>query len=177
MTDVIVIDSEESLSLLIAETLARSFSIRFYNSNSMYLYGKGRLVNIWRTDHLHGLVTDNCVIVMGENTAIIPRLIPESAIIVANALNKEQMSALSCITGNVITCGNLAMDTVSYTSVTDEEVSVSFSRTVRTLSGREIQPFEIPVHRIEGESVYEVMAVTALRMLTGDNSLIGNVSE
>lgn len=177
MTDVIVIDSDESLSLLIAETLAQSFAIRFYNSNSMYLYGKGNLINIWRTDSLHGLVTDNCVIVMGENTAVIPRLIPESAIIISNALNKAQMSALSCITGNVITCGNLIMDTVSYTSVTDEEVSVSFSRTVSTLAGREIQPFEIPVHRNEGESVYEVMAVTALRLLTGDNSLIKNVSE
>lgn len=90
MTDVIVIDSDESLSLLIAETLAQSFSIRFYNSNSMYLYGKGNLINIWRTDSLHGLVTDNCVIVMGENTAVIPRLIPESAIIIANALKDRK---------------------------------------------------------------------------------------
>lgn len=176
MTDIIVIDSEESLSLLIAETLAQKFSIRFYNKNSMYLYGKGEPVNIWRTEILHGLVTDDCIIVMGENTSVIPRLIPDSAIIIANALNKEQMNALSCVTGNAITCGNLVMDTVSYTSVTDEEVSVSFSRTVNTLSGREIQPFEVPVHRSGDESVYEVMAVTALRLLTDDELLIGGVS-
>ena len=68
MTDIIVIDSEESLSLLIAETLSRSFSVRFYNMNSMYLSGEGNAVNLWRTDSLHGLVTDDCVVVMGENT-------------------------------------------------------------------------------------------------------------
>ena len=74
MTDIIVIDSEESLSLLIAETLSRSFSVRFYNMNSMYLSGEGNAVNLWRTDSLHGLVTDDCIVVMGENTAAIPRL-------------------------------------------------------------------------------------------------------
>ena len=41
MTEIIVIDSEESLSLLIAESLSRSFSVRFYNMNSMYLSGEG----------------------------------------------------------------------------------------------------------------------------------------
>ena len=168
MTDIIVIDSEESLSLLIAETLSRSFSVRFYNMNSMYLSGEGDAVNLWRTDSLHGLV-------MGENTAAIPRLIPDTAVIIANALNKEQMNTLSYLTCNVITCGNLIMDTVSYTSITDEEISVSFGRTVTTLDGDKIQPFEIPVKRNGAESLYEIMAVTALRLLTGDNSIIEEV--
>lgn len=175
MTDIIVIDSEESLSLLIAETLSRSFSVRFYNMNSMYLSGEGDAVNLWRTDSLHGLVTDDCIVVMGENTAAIPRLIPDTAVIIANALNKEQMNTLSYLTCNVITCGNLIMDTVSYTSITDEEISVSFGRTVTTLDGDEIQPFEIPVKRNDAESLYEIMAVTALRLLTGDNSIIEEV--
>ena len=67
------------------------------------------------------------------------------------------------------------MDTVSYTSITDEEISVSFGRTVTTLDGDEIQPFEIPVKRNDAESLYEIMAVTALRLLTGDNSIIEEV--
>ena len=165
MTDIIVIDSEESLSLLIAETLSRSFSVRFYNMNSMYLSGEGNAVNLWRTDSLHGLVTDDCIVVMGENTAAIPRLIPDTAVIIANALNKEQMKTLSYLTCNVITCGNLIMDTVSYTSVTDDTVTVSFSRTFTTLSGREVQPFEMPVCRNNNESIYSMLAVTALRVL------------
>lgn len=177
MTDIIIIDNEEPLALLIAETLSRLFSIRFYNGKSMYNAGSGNQFNIWRTDTLHGLVTDSCIIVMGEGVTSIPRLVPDNTMIIANALNKEQMKALSCVTCNVITCGNLIMDTVSYTSVTDEEVSVSFSRSMRTLSGREIQPFEIPVHRSDEQSVYEIMAVTALRLLIDDNSIIGSVSE
>ncbi|MFR2154374.1 MAG: hypothetical protein ACLS48_06670 [[Eubacterium] siraeum] len=75
----------------------------------------------------------------------------------------------------MITCENLIMDTVSYTSITDEEISVSFGRTVTTLGGDEIQPFEIPVKRNGAESLYEIMAVTALRLLTGDNSIIEEV--
>lgn len=76
MTDIIVIDSEESLSLLIAETLSRSFSVRFYNMNSMYLSGEGDAVNLWRTDSLHGLVTDDCIVVMGEILRLFQDLYP-----------------------------------------------------------------------------------------------------
>ena len=177
MTDIIIIDSDEAMSLLIAETLSRSFSIRFYNKNSLYMTGWGEKLNLWRTDALHGLVTERCVIVLGENVSVIPRLIPKSAVIIANALNKEQMKALSCVTCNVITCGNLLMDTVSYTSVTDEEISVLFSRTVNTISGSEIQPFEVPIHRNQDDSVYSVLAVTAMRAVLGDKEMLRAASE
>ncbi|MFR2154373.1 MAG: hypothetical protein ACLS48_06665 [[Eubacterium] siraeum] len=75
MTDIIVIDSEESLSLLIAETLSRSFLQWFYNEFNVSV-GEGNAVNLWRTDSLHGLVTDDCIVVMGENTAAIQDLYP-----------------------------------------------------------------------------------------------------
>lgn len=165
MTDIIIIDRHEELALLAAETLSRSFEIRFCADRSLYKAGKGKTLNIWRTDRLNGLVTENCVIVLGEKCVSVPRIIPDSAVIIANALNKEQMSALSRVTGNVITCGNLVKDTVSYTSVTDDTVTVSFGRTFSTLSGREVQPFEMPVYRRNDESVYSVLAVTALRVL------------
>ena len=50
-----------------------------------------------------------------------------------------------------------------------------FHSAVTTLDGDEIQPFEIPVKRNGAESLYEIMAVTALRLLTGDNSIIEEV--
>lgn len=168
MTDIIIIDRHEALALLAAETLSGSFEIRFCADRSLYITGKGEALSIWRTDRLNGLITENCIIVLGEKCVSIPPIMPDSAIIIANALNREQMSALASVTGNVITCGNLIMDTVSYTSVTDDTVTVSFSRTFSTLSGREVQPFEMPVCRHNDESVYSVLAVTALRVLLDD---------
>ena len=175
MTDIIIIDRHEELSLLAVEALSGSFEIRFCAERSLYKTGTGQALNIWRTDRLNGLITENCIIVLGEKCISLPPIIPGSAIFVANAMNKEQMSALASVTDNVITCGNLVMDTVSYTSITDEEISVSFGRTVTTLGGDEIQPFEIPVKRTGSESLYEIMAVTALRLLTGDSSIIEEV--
>lgn len=168
MTDIIIIDRHESLALLAAETLSGSFEIRFCADRSLYKTGKGEILNIWRTDRLNGLITENCIIVLGEKCVSVPPIMPDSAVIIANALNREQMSALVSATGNVITCGNLIMDTVSYTSVTDDTVTVSFSRTFPTLSGREVQPFEMPVCRHNDESIYSVLAVTALRVLLDD---------
>ncbi len=169
MTDIIIIDRHEELSLLATEALSRSFEIRFCADRSLYKAGIGETLNIWRTDRLNGLVTENCVIILGESCVSVPRIIPDNAVIIANALNKEQMSALSRVTGNVITCGNLIKDTVSYTSVTDDTVTVSFGRTFSTLSGREVQPFEMPVYRRNDESVYSVLAVTALRVLLDES--------
>ena len=168
MTDIIIIDRHESLSLLAAEILSHSFEIRYCSGKSLYKTGKGQILNIWRTDRLNGLASEKCIIVLGETCVSVPRIIPDSAVIIANAMNKEQMSALTNATGNVITCGNLLMDTVSYTSVTDDTVTVSFGRTFSTLSGREIQPFEKPVYCYNDESVYSVLAVTALRVLLDD---------
>lgn len=165
MTDIIIIDRHEELSLLAVEALSGSFEIRFCAERSLYKTGTGQALNIWRTDRLNGLITENCIIVLGEKCISLPPIIPGSAIFVANAMNKEQMSAIASVTDNVITCGNLVMDTVSYTSVTDDIVTVSFGRTFTTLSGREVQPFEMPVCRNNNESIYSMLAVTALRVL------------
>lgn len=142
MTDIVIIDRHESLSLLATEILSHSFEIRYCSDKSLYKTGKGKILNIWRTDRLNGMASEKSIIVLGETCVSVPRIMPDSTVIIANAMNKEQMSVLTNVTGNVITCGNLIMDTVSYTSVTDDTVTVSFGRTFSTLSGKEIQPFE-----------------------------------
>ena len=122
MTDIVIIDRHESLSLLAAEILSHSFEIRYCSDKSLYKTGKGKILNIWRTDRLNGMASEKSIIVLGETCVSVPRIMPDSTVIIANAMNKEQMSVLTNVTGNVITCGNLIMDTVSYTSVTDDTV-------------------------------------------------------
>ena len=169
MHNVIIIDDDEATALYAAEVLSGSFHIRLCNGNSLYETGCGESVYIWRTDVLHNLAAENCVIVLGEDVVCVPSFLPHSAVIIANALNKEQMEILSHRNNNVITCGNLIMDTVSYTSITDEEITVCLGRTVVSLDGKDIQPFEKPVHIHGDDRIYPVLAASALRIFLGDS--------
>lgn len=170
MNNVIIIDDEESVALFAVEALAGSFHVRYCSGNSLYEAGFGRSVYIWRTDVLHSLGAEDCVIVLGENVKSVPRFLPQSALIIANALNKEQMEILSHINNNVITCGSLNMDTVSYTSITDEEITVFLAREVVLNDGTEIQPFEKPVRINGNDRIYPVLATSALRIALGDST-------
>ena len=170
MNNVIIIDDAEDVALYAVEALAVSFHVRFCSGNSLYETGCGKSVYIWRTDVLHSLGAEDCIIVLGENVNTVPSFLPHSALIIANALNKEQMEILSHRNNNVITCGNLVMDTVSYTSITDEEITVCLGRAVVLPDGTEIQPFEKPVRKSSDDRIYPVLAASALRIALGDSS-------
>lgn len=170
MNNVIIIDDDEDVAICAVEALATSFHVRFCSGNSLYETGCGKSIYIWRTDVLHSLGAEDCIIVLGENVNAVPSFLPQSALIIANALNKQQMEILSHRNNNVITCGNLVMDTVSYTSITDEKITVSLGRAVVLPDGTEIQPFEKPVRKSTGDRIYPVLASSALRIVLGDSS-------
>lgn len=68
----------------------------------------------------------------------------------------------------LITCGISPKNTVSVTSRTDDKLTLSLNRTIRTANGV-CEPLELPVTLSENSrSEYDIMAAFAARLLLGN---------
>lgn len=66
----------------------------------------------------------------------------------------------------LITCGISPKNTVCVTSRTDEKITLSLNRTIRTQSGI-CEPLEQPVDAVAGDDEYDIMAAFAAKLLLG----------
>ena len=66
-----------------------------------------------------------------------------------------------------VACGLSDTATISFTSETDDTLMVSLNRELTALSGKIIEPLEIPVEK-RGADNYSLMSFTALRLLLDD---------
>lgn len=169
MTDIIIIDRDNRLCNHAVQTLSKSYFVRATDAVSLQQKGSGYLLDIIRTEHITQIDSDSCVIILGENEQY-SHITSDchKMYVIANSLCDSQISSLRSCNCPVITCGSKSVDSVSFTSICDENVTVSLNRSVTALSGRSVQPLEIPVHYDNEESLYNVLAVTALRILLDD---------
>ena len=100
---------------------------------------------------------------------------PEAAVIVGKNAKISVSSALGVIVSEefsgtvprgiqLITCGISPKNTVSVTSRTDEKITLSLNRSIRTEHGI-IEPLEQPVNNERGLSEYDIMSAFAARLL------------
>lgn len=66
----------------------------------------------------------------------------------------------------LITCGISPKNTVCVTSRTDEKITLSLNRTIRTKNGV-CEPLEQPVNAVADDDEYDIMAAFAARLLLG----------
>ena len=66
----------------------------------------------------------------------------------------------------LITCGISPKNTVSVTSRTDEKITLSLNRTIRTQNGI-CEPLEQPVDMVGTDDEYDIMAAFAAKLLLG----------
>ena len=66
----------------------------------------------------------------------------------------------------VVTCGTADDDTLSVSSVGEHKAAVSLQRRLITLSGRKIEPCEIPIKSKNISNLRVFEAVTALLLLS-----------
>ncbi|GEM_PF-5951684 len=76
----------------------------------------------------------------------------------------EQLRDMGC---TVVTCGTALTDTLSVSSIGEQSAAVSLQRSVTTLSGKEIEPCEIPV-RLNGLSDSVIITAAAAMLLLCD---------
>lgn len=151
------------------DDLAKRFAIRYQDRRSIRDFGKNPELLLVDTENLASLDAEPAILIMKTDAVPLslthcPRPVPT----IANSENAEQLAALAKLSIPVITCGMRPKDSVTFSSCGDERVVASLGRTIRTVSGDELEPLEIPFHDCFGMEGYPLLAYAALRMLLGD---------
>ena len=103
---------------------------------------------------------------MKEN-GIIPENIPQDTTAIINADNATQLKAIQKRGIRAVTCGTSTTATISFSSETEEKLTVSLNRGITALSGRTIEPLEFPLEK-EIYNRYPLMSFAALRIILDD---------
>lgn len=160
---------------LIIERLSRTYKIIYVFGGIYIEKGSGYELLFVEMSSPSQIICDSGIVLLKAGAALPCRIFSNKSIVIANAQNIEQVSSLKNHKGNVITCGLCKKDTFSCTSNTAESLVISLNRSITALSGRKIEPLEIPVQQ-ENCDTYSLIAFTALRAVLDDfNSEIGKL--
>ena len=100
-------------------------------------------------------------------TATRPHLAaPAAKLAVTLSCDAKVMGMLRDTGCTVVTCGTADDDTLSVSSVGEHKAAVSLQRRLITLSGRKIEPCEIPIKSKNTSNLRVFEAVTALLLLS-----------
>lgn len=175
MTDIFVTGNadDKAHEQLIKSRLAKSYTITYINRNSFYKTGSGYNLIIFDSENPQ-IDTNGSVLLMKENGTI-PSALPADITAIINADNEEQLKSVQSMGIKTITCGTCDTSTVSFSSETDETIVISLNRSITALSGKIIQPLEIPAEK-GGAERYSLMSYMALRLILDDyNSDLGRL--
>lgn len=176
MTEIIIIGDprDRALESLIREILSKTYRIVYIKDNALTESGSGYELICFdcRSPELEGVSSP---VIVAKRSAVIPTRLPENSTVIVNADNREQIDAVRKSGAFAVECGFSPTSTVSFTSESDDKLVISLNRSVTALSGRQIQPLEIPVSK-HGADDYTLMSFTALRLLLDDfNSELGEL--
>lgn len=168
MTEIIVIGDERDTALerLIRNTLSKTYRILYIKGNELSVSGAGYEITVFDCTHPKLIGTDQPVVV-AKRGAVLPEDLPKDCTAIVNSDDPNQLASAVRNGAFAIDCGISPTSTVSFTSESDETLVISLNRSLRALSGREIQPLELPMKR-RGTDSYTLMSFTALRLLLDD---------
>lgn len=168
MTEIIIIGSENdhALEKLIKNTLSMTYRIIYVKENDFYVSGHGYELICFDSSHpvLYGT---RSAAVIAKRNASLPLSLPPDCTAIINADDISQTEAAESCGIAVVECGLSHTSTVSFSSENDDTAVITLNRSIKALSGKEIQPLEIPVKR-NGADIYTLMSFTALRLLLDD---------
>lgn len=168
MTEIVVIGDEHDTALgrLIKETLSMTYRVLYIKGNCFSDSGSGYelVVHDCPSPRLDGLRSP---VIVAKRNASLPCSLPDGCTAIVNADRHDQLDAVQRSGAFAVECGISPTSTVSFSSESDDTVVISLNRSLRALSGREIQPLEIPVTK-NGSDIYTLMSFTALRLLLDD---------
>ena len=177
MTTIFVLGEKNDTAFrrLVLDGLSRTYKIFYAFDGNFIEAGMGFELLFVEIDDPTEIVCSDCIILLKAEAALPCSVFPENAIVIANSQNIRQMELLKKHKGNVITCGLCKKDTLSCTSNTEESLVISLNRSIIALSGRKIEPLEIPLQQGD-EDIYYDIAFVALRAVLDDfNSEIGKL--
>lgn len=119
-------------------------------------------VSLIEADALRTLNAPEAVLIAGEDA-----MLPAELNVLAAVVNADSGFDVRRLSGTpVITCGMGGKNTVSVTSRTAEQMTLSLNRSVRTLRGV-CEPLELPLPLCAGAEDFSYMAAFAAAVLLG----------
>lgn len=176
MTDVIItgFDNGETERLL-RENLSENYCINYFGKQRFSRFGKGYRINCIESENVRIRDIGTAVILIRGGSLPDIDGISENSVVIVDADSPEQLRIAESLGMYTVTCGTAPSSTISYTGESDEYLTVSLNRSISALSGRIIEPLEIPVKKL-GYSRYPLMSITALRLVLDDcNSELGGL--
>ena len=168
MTDIIVIGSGDDTSLekAVKNDLTATYRVIYTKSGEYFDSGRGYELLFFDSPSPR-LLSGRSLTVIAKRDAVLPRRLPEKSTVIFNADCPRQAAAVFESGALALDCGFSPVNTVSFSSESEDMLVVSLNRSITALSGRIIQPLEIPVERYLADE-YTIMSFTALRLLLDD---------
>lgn len=167
MTDIFVTGNkkDKEMESLIKNRLSKSYTITYINRDSFTKSGSGYNLIVLDSDK-PTINVSGSILLMKEN-GIVPEKLPADITAIVNADNKVQLKSALRQGIRTITCGTSATSTISFSSETEEKLTISLNRCITALSGKVIEPLELPIEK-ESYERYPLMSLAALRLLLDD---------
>lgn len=167
MTDIFVTGNEKDTEIekLIKNRLAKNYTVTYINHDCFSESGKG--YNLIVMDSRNPSINAKGGVLLMKEDGNVPRELPSDITAIVNADNKTQLESVLKHGIRTITCGIGSTATISFSSETEEKLTVSLNRGITALSGKTIEPLEIPLEK-EDFGKYSLMSFAALRLLLDD---------
>ncbi|MGN0556305.1 MAG: hypothetical protein ACI4IV_00495 [Acutalibacteraceae bacterium] len=108
------------------------------------------------------------IVLLKENTGALQSMkLPDNISVLVASGNYRALSLIPATCKRVITCGMSARDTLSLSANVGGSASVSLQRKIRDLRGRWIHERELPLKNCGDIGSYEILTLTAIRLLFG----------
>lgn len=175
MTDIFVTGNKEDheLETLIKTRLKDNYTITYINDNRFIETGNGYNL-IFYDSEKPDINVKNSILLMKEYGSI-PMNLPNDITAIINSDDENQLMAIKEKKIKALTCGTSGKSTISFSSESEDTIVISLNRSITALSGKTIQPLEIPVEKREAGR-YSLMSYTALRIILDDfNSELGKL--
>lgn len=156
-------NSSNSIKSDLLEKLNSSFQIFNFDREFTYHSGFGQPLIVFNSNEINKIAIDNCILLFDENAEInIPQIKSKNTIAIVSSSSTNQINKLAKLNIPVITCGTSQKDTFTYSSNTEDEIVVSLQRTIKSLTGKTIEPFELPIKHTNNCNTYCDLAYSAI---------------
>ncbi|MBQ9384588.1 MAG: hypothetical protein IJT87_10170 [Ruminiclostridium sp.] len=168
MTEIVIIgDSRDTaLEKLIKTTLSKTYRVIYIKEQSLTDTGSGYELIFFdcARPRLDGVAN---AVIIAKRSAVLSVELPRDCTVILDSDKPTQTAAAVRSGIAAIDCGFSPTSTVSFTGETDDALVISLNRSITALSGREIQPLELPCPK-HGADAYTLMSFTAMRLLLDD---------
>ena len=167
MTEIIIAGAQDDTALeeLIKTELSETYRIIYIKNSSITDIGSGYELVFFDCEEPVLQGTDGAVII-AKRDAGLPDNIPQNCTLILNAESTRQLEKAVGCGAYAVDCGHSPQSTVSFTGSSEDTLVVSLNRELTALSGRVIEPLELPVPRHSDD--YSIMSFIALRLLLDD---------